>query len=202
MKTWDDMMPLVVPYLSGVPDISVKMALSRAATDFFARTQLWREELQPVSTVEGRAEVALTPPSQAKVESVLWVMCGVSELVHTDARFVAPALVTQVGSPRFFWIVDDSRIHLHPIPDAAYPVRVMAALKPDTDTDEVEDWIFDTWADALADGAIWYLADIPNKHWSDAALAQTHKIRFDRAIANARVRDLRQINLRVRPRGF
>jgi hypothetical protein len=202
MKTWDDILPLVIPYLQGAPDVVIKAALSRAATDFFARTHLWRQELTPINTVADRAEITLTPPSRSVIESVLWAALDSSELVHTDDRFVSPSVLTQRGRPQVFWVVGDTRLRLHPIPDTIYALRVSVALKPAFDNDEVDDWIFDTWADALVDGTIWYLADIPNKHWSDPALAQVHKARFDRAIANAKTRDLRQINLRVQPRGF
>ena len=58
------------------------------------------------------------------------------------------------------------------------------------------------WGEALVDGAIWQMARIPSKPWSDVQMATEHKSRFDRAIANARNRDLQQINLRVKPRAF
>ncbi len=200
MASWDDLLPLVSPYLQGAPDMSVKTALSRAAVKFLEQTHLWREEIGPFETVVGEAEIALS--ASATIESVLWAKLGAYPLIHTDARFASPTVLTRQGRPTHFYIVNDTRLRLHPIPDAVYSVSLAVALKPLLDDDFVEDWITDTWADALVDGAVWYLASIPNKHWSDASLARDSKARFDRAIANAKARDLRQINLRVRMRGF
>jgi hypothetical protein len=180
--------------------MTLRTALASAAQDFLAQTHLWRELLTPIQTVEDEAEYPLV--GSAVIESVLWVLLEGTEITATDPRLVSKGVLARVGRPSNFWIVDDTTLRLTPIPDAVYTLDVAVALKPSRTATGVPDWVYETWADALVDGAVWKLASIPNKHWSDDQRAMFHKIRFDRAIANARTRDLRQIDLHVQMRAF
>lgn len=198
--SWETFFPLLAPHLPGVPYASMEMALAAASADFCARTHLWRETLDSEETVAGTATYDLF--GSAVIESVLSVTVSGAQVAHTDKRLLQPSYTIASGRPTHYWIVNDSTIQFAPIPDTAYPFIVDVALKPARSATGVETWIYETWADALVDGAVWRLARIPDKSWSNLALAKEHKARFDRAIANAKTRDLRQINLRVKMRGF
>ena len=198
--SWDTFFPLLAPHLPGVPYASMEMALAAASADFCARTHLWRETLDEEETVAGEATYELF--GSAVIESVLAVTLSGARVVHSDRRLLRPSYLTANGRPTHFSVVGDKAIRFSPIPDAAYPFVVDVVLKPSRTASGVETWIYETWADALVDGAVWRLARIPDKSWSNLALANEHKARFDRAIANAKTRDLRQINLRVNMRGF
>ena len=79
---------------------------------------------------------------------------------------------------------------------------VSAVLKPARNATGVEDWIYETWADVIISGAIYMLAMMPNKEWSDTALAALHKGLFEQAITKTRIRDSRGVQLAVRQRPF
>jgi hypothetical protein len=81
-------------------------------------------------------------------------------------------------------------------------MQVSAILKPARTADGVEDWIYDTWADALVNGAISRLAIMPGKEWTDAGLAAMHKAMFEQAITKTRIREYRGVQLKVRQRPF
>lgn len=200
---WDTLIPLLAPHLQGVPDMTLRTALASAAQDFLAQTHLWREPLDPFDTEAGEAVYPLVGPAGSVVESVLAAsLDNTLVLTHTDRRFVDPTWVTRTGRPALFWVHGDQNLVLNPTPDGVYSVAVTVALKPSRAAAGVESWVYESWADTLVDGAVWKLASIPNKHWSDLALAQHRKVLFDRAIANAKARDLRQIKLRMALEAF
>ena len=193
--SWDRFLPLLAPHVPGVPEVSMRQALATSAADFLGRTHLWREQLDPQDTIPGESEYTLY--ADAVIESVVRVRVGGAEVRATDVRAV-PSIQVSDGRPTHYWRASDTAIRLYPTPDAVMSLDALVALKPARTANGVEGWIYETWADDIVDGAIWHLARIPHKSWTNHDLAQLHKIRFDRAIANARVRDVRHLDQCVR----
>jgi len=197
-KVWDDFLPLISPHLPSCPNASIRTYLGIVASDFFARTYLWRDQINSISTTSGTVEYALS--GSAVIEDVISIVLNDTPLTRTDLRLIGAEKLSEVGEPREFWIEADSSIRVFPTPDSVVSLTVYAVLKPSRAGTGVEDWIYETWADTLVSGAISHLAAIPGKDWSDAALAMNHKMLYERAITNARIRDFRGINLQVRQR--
>jgi len=201
MTNWDKFLPILTPFLPRAPEVSMRSALAASAAEFLALTHLWRETLDTQFTVKGAAEYELS--GSAIIESVLWVSVGGSQLTATDSRFAPPGLLAMEGKPTHYWMVNDTSVRLFPIPDTEYGVSISVALKPSRAATGVDDWVYESWADAIVSGAVHRLAQIPEKDWTDQKLAAEHRGRFERAVANAMARDLRQINLSARnARGF
>lgn len=173
----------------------MRSVLAASAAEFLGATHLWREQIDPQQTTPGEPDYTLY--ADAVVESPLWVRLDGVELQSTDVRY-APSLPVSPGRPMHYWRTTDNVVRLYPTPDATYSMDALVVLKPSRTATGVEDWIYETWAEALVDGAVWRLARIPGKSWSNLELAHLHKTRFDRQIANARVRDVRQVDRRVR----
>lgn len=192
--SWDKLLPLLAPHIPGVPEVSMRQALAASAAEFLGRTHLWREQLDPQTVTPGEATYTLF--ADAVVESILWARLDGSDLYPTDVR-VVPALPVAPGRPTHYWRASDTAITLYPTPNAPGELDALVALKPTRSASGIEDWIYETWADTIVDGAIWNLANIPHKSWSNLERAQYHKARFDRAAVNARVRDVRQVPQRI-----
>jgi hypothetical protein len=197
-KTWDDFLPLLAPHLSGCPNATMKQYLGIVASDFFARTYLWREQIDAIYLTSGVTEYDLD--ADAVVEDVISVVFDGSPLDRTDMRLVATENLGQRGDPRQYWINADRSIVVHPTPEAKATMQVYAVLKPSRDATSVADWIYETWADTLVSGTIARLAKIIDKEWTDLAAAADHKLMYERSVTNARIRDFRGVNLRVRQR--
>lgn len=197
--TWDDMIPSLAPFVSGAPDITMRDALQASATNFLSQTHLWRDEFDPFETKAGDSTYELY--AEAAIEMVDWVKVNDTVLNHTDIRLIDKRRLDDDGRPRDFWVVEDRKIRLHPIPNKSYTISGGVVLKPSRRSRGVDEWLASVWQDAIVDGAIHRLAQIPNKGWSNPQLAQYHKQLHDRAIANAKVRDYQGVNLRVRMRG-
>lgn len=196
----DQLMPLLAPRLPGIPNATMEFHLAAAAADFLASTHLWREAMYDEETLVGVSDYPLF--GSAVVESVLWITLEGHPLPAVDPRLLDKRIFGQVGRPARYWIHQDRELRFHPTPDAAYTFSGEFALKPARDAMTIPDWIYETWADAIVDGAMWRITSIPGKPWTSLQLATLHKTHFDRAKANAKTRDFRQIELRVQPVRF
>jgi hypothetical protein len=198
-KLWADFIPLLAPHLPGCPDPSLKLYLASTAADFFARTYLWREQIDAIYVAPSQVDYDLDPDT-GLVEDVISVVYGEHTLERTDLRLIATENLSETGEPREFWIQADNSIRIFPVPEERTVLKVYAVLKPNRNGTGVEDWIYETFADTIVSGTIAQLAMIPGKEWSDVALAGMHKMLYERAITNARIRDFRGVNLMVRQR--
>lgn len=194
-KIWDDFLPLMQAHLPGCPKETMRSYLAITAADFFARTYLWRDTIDAVYLTPNQIEYDLD--AEAMVEDVIAVSYLGQNLERTDLRLLPTERLGETGEPTHFWVHADRTIRVFPTPKARAKLTVHAVLKPSRTGTGVEDWIFETWADTLVDGAIGQLAMIPGKEWTDANMASLHKAAFERAVVNARVRDFRGVRLAV-----
>ena len=197
-KIWDDFLPLISPHLPSCPNASIRMYLGIVASDFFARTYLWRDQIDTIYATTGTVEYDLD--GEAVIEDVISVVLNEATLDRTDLRLVATQNLSQVGEPREFWMKADRSIVIFPTPEENVQLKVYAVLKPSRTATGVEDWIYETWADTIVDGTIAKLAAIPGKDWTDVAMAESRRAKYERSITTARIRDFRGVRLTVRAR--
>ena len=198
-KLWTSFHPLITPHLSGCPVASINLYLASTAADFFARTYLWREQINGITVAAGKVDYDLDPDT-GLVEDIISVVYGEHTLTRTDLRLIGAEKLSETGEPREFWVQADNSIRIFPTPEVGTTLKVYAVLKPNRAGTGVEDWIYETWADAIVSGAIAQLAMIPGKEWSDVAMAGMHKGLYEKAITNARIRDFRGVHRMVRQR--
>jgi hypothetical protein len=197
MITWDEFHPLITPEVSGCPTASVDFALAHAATEFCDRTHLWREYLDEEITSAGEPEYLLF--GSGVIAAVVGVSLDGSALKPVHFTDIHPDHITREGSPLAYFMVNDTTLRLWPTPDGEYKFTAQAILKPGRSAAGVEDFLYESYADDIINGALYRLRKIPDKEWSNLQLAELNRLSFERGIAKARVRDFRKVPLRVRP---
>lgn len=197
-KTWDDFIPLLQPYLPGCQVATMKTYLASTAADFFARSYLWRDTIDAIYLAPNQIEYDLD--SDAEVEDVISVVYKGQPLARTDIRLIPHERMAETGEPHSYWVQADKTIRVFPAPESRGTLSVVAVLKPQRTGTGVENWVFETFAEAIVSGTIAQLAAIPNKDWTDVSLAGAHLQRFSAAITQARVRDFRGVRLSVKQR--
>lgn len=200
---WADIHPLILPDVPGCPTPTVDTALAAAAAEFCGRSHVWREELDPDVVVANVPDYTVSPSfANTVTESVLWVNLDEKPLEHIDARYLDKSRLLDTGTPKAFWMINDTDIRLFPIPDSRGTLTAAIAIKPTRVATGVEDWIYESYIDTIVSGAIWRLARTPGKAWSNPEIAMYHHRMFEQGIVSARVRDHRNVSLRVAQRGF
>lgn len=199
-KTWSDFYPLLAPHVPGCPDVTMDTYLASTAADFFARTHVWRAAIDNIIIVPNVSEYDLS--GDAVIEDIISASIDTDAFEQTDVRLIPQKDRTRTGKPQKFWMVEDTIISVWPIPEERHTVKLTAVLKPSRTATSVPDWIYETWADALVDGAVARLAHIPNKEWTSFDLYAFHKSRYERAIHNAKTRDWQGVDKTVMQRPF
>jgi hypothetical protein len=197
-KVWNDFLPLLLPHVPSCPDITLKTYLGIVSSDFFARTYLWRDNIDAIYLAPNQIEYDLD--AEAVVEDVISVVYDETVLDRTDIRFIPAERATETGDPKAYWVQADRSIRVFPVPEAAGKMTVTAVLKPSRTASGVEDWIYETFADVLVSGTVAQVAMIPGKDWTSPDLAMMHKGLYERAITQARIRDMRGVEMGVRMR--
>ena len=197
-KVWSDFLPLITPHMPTCPSTTLRTYLAEVAADFFARTYLWRDNIDAIYLAPNQVEYDLD--AEAVVEDVIAVTYGERVLDRTDSRLLPHNELGEKGEPRMYWVHADNTIRVHPVPEERAQMKVSAILKPSRTGTGVEDWIYETWADTIVDGTIAKLAAIPGKDWTDVAMAESRRAKYERSITTARIRDFRGVRLTVRAR--
>lgn len=101
---------------------------------------------------------------------------------------------TQQGKPRRYAYIPEAQFALDPIPDGIYTLNLTLVLQPKKGAASVPEELLTKWDQALQDGALSYLLDIPGMPWTDQMQAERRRRAFQAAISNARADEQREFN--------
>lgn len=201
-KTWDQFYHHVQPSVPGCPEITMDIHLQSAAADFCERSEVWHYDIETDSTFANVNEYPLDKPAGAVVENLISLYLD-GELLKRVTPMDFKSYPTIANSrPTAFTIFEDEQIKFYPTPDASYEFSGFCVLKPSTSATGVEDFIYETHARTIACGALASLLIIPGKEWTNMELATYYKMKFDKATDDAKGRDTRRANRRVKSVNF
>lgn len=205
MATLDQFLPWVLPSAVNCPTPLAYQALSDAAREFCADTNL----IQQSSTQNGvanQASYAITEPTDLKLNQILKVTWEGNTLrpIAADEVRLAAALrgsignaSVETGTPREYYQRTplDPTIYLWPVPDAAAITAngilyIKAAFAPFTTSVTVPDDLYNLYVSTIAAGALANLLAIPEQPWNDPKMAMVNRRNFEHGVAQAK-RDAR-----------
>lgn len=200
---WDDVLHLITPEIPTCPEATIKEYLPIVASDFFARTHLWRTTLDGYATIENEPYYDICAPNfDTVIESVQWIKVDDKKLTHTDERLVNPEYWNTTGQPTHFWVKNDTSIRLFYIPDSVWTIDGEVILKPKRNARGIPSWVYETWIDTIISGTLYRLCRIKDKDWTDPEFAILHKGFYEQGVTNSRIRDMRNVKLQVRMQRF
>lgn len=194
---WETYAPLASVHLPGCPDITLKQALAFSAADFCERSQVWRVDLDPETTVAG--EPLYEFYFSGVLERFVELTCDGGRLEATHPSLLQSGWNAESGAPTHFFIVEDASVRLYPTPDAEYVLGGTAVLKPSKVATGTEKFIYETHAETIVSGALARLLAIPGTVWSNPQLAVAFSQIYERGIDAAFARDYRDVVLRINP---
>ena len=199
MAALSKFLPFVLPHAPSGTDILAEQAILSACIEFCTQTLLV-QELTTTTVSAGTQDYTVDVPSGSVLVKVLGV-------IHED-RWLKPSSIENVRSgvalrgdvgsaaavdaaPKVYFqkspTSDD--ISLYPVPavSIADGLAVRAAFAPSRSAATVNDVLYDSWAEAIAAGAIARLLLIPNQTFSAAPLAGAYRAQFDAATRRASI---------------
>lgn len=199
---WASFLPYIQPLLPGCPEIIIETHLQEAAAEFCAVSQIWRYDIDKDFTSKNTAEYDIDVPQRAVLEDILVLYINGQAVKRvSDRHFDLPSSIA-AGRPSSYAVYQDSQVRFYPTPDGKYDFEGVGVLKPALNATGVEDFIFETHGRSIACGAIFRLAIIPGKEWTNPELAAYYKSEFYKHATDAKGRDTRRAGLRAKLVGF
>lgn len=160
--------------------------------EFCAGSTVWRHLPDPMDIEAGEATYQLEPPPGADIALV--VSCKIDgDLVEQvsidDLDATMPTWATEQGDPTCFTQVDTETITLAKVPasDITAGLVTILALQPRRSSIGFPGWIAAQYLDVIASGIIARLMKMPGRPWSHPADSLMYQLKFDQAVAAARV---------------
>ena len=208
---YEEFLPEVLPYVPECPEIVAVNAICNACIEFCDKSHWWLYEHDPLPTTAYVRTYQLDVPDFTQV-------CRIVECWY-DNYFMRPAGEDELrklytfdwrimeGSPRYFTHSTPDEITVVPMPiiSMAEGLKLIVAPKPTRDSFDVDDTLYNRWAEQIGMGARARIHEIPGQTFSDPAMALKYRTMFNSAIGRAteeRQRGLTRGTLRVRPPRF
>lgn len=200
---FDAMQPFILPSAPGCPWPTAVFHLRQAAIDFFQRTLCWRNRL-PISSVATFDNYLMGLPDGSALAKLLkaWV-CKSEVKVFGPEDGVAALHGCFVPG---VWTEDRVSFYITPTPEIdGTAIELWVALKPSQTAEGIPDFLYDQYADPLAQGALSRLLAMKGKAWSDPAGAATARGIYERYVGDVQAlasRGFSRAKARTRPQPF
>mgnify|MGYP001078284334 CR=1 FL=1 len=173
------LIPLVLPSVPGALDMDIEAALVDSAREFCERSLLLR--LLDTRTVSGPdPNVSYSLPADTEIDMVVQFV--------VDGRERHPAMVMDYSTPPACTIgwerVGSATLRLHGVPDGAFELKSVLALRPILDAVEFSDELA-MFQGALAEGAKASLLLQGESRWFNPQLAAASRGLFESGLAGA-----------------
>lgn len=208
---YEAFLPEVLPYAPDCPEIVAVNAIRNACIEFCEESNWLLYEHPEITTLAGVGSYPLIVPTGTMSARIYEGWCGNLQLKPVSEEVLKRVYVydwrEMEGGAQFVTMLNPDEAIIVPkplIPNVA-PLKLIIALKPTRDSVDVDDRIYQRWAEQIGWGARGRLLEIPNQSFYDPATAMKYKAMFTTAIGQAAVernRGLTRAPVRARPPRF
>jgi hypothetical protein len=192
MATFESLLPDVLPSVHGCSDAMAISALRSAAIDLCVKSEIYQQELDPVTTVAKIYEYDLEPPKGTVVEKILWAVYKGDKLEPISTALLEKRQPnwrdpSKFSTPEYFVQQTQGTFWLAPVPNTTVVESVIlrAVLKPTVSSTTLSDEILNDNKDAIVNGALFRLLRTPSKDWTDYAAAQMYGMLYNEGVREA-----------------
>lgn len=181
MTPYTSFLDYVLPHVPGCTPEMATLEIKNTCIDFCEKSLILQVDADPITAIAGIMDYDLEPPRDHLVTKIMKVWYKGQELDgESPDEIKTPSVYNQNsgylvnrGDPRFYLQKDARTFSLYPIPQetARLAVTMRVALKPTRSATQVDDLIFEEYAETIGAGAVSRLALSPNKPYSNRQLA-------------------------------
>lgn len=189
----DDLIPLVIMEAPAVPDPVASYQLVLAARELCTMSLAWQADVTVKPT--GKATYSFEPDDGELVEPISGVYAvsdgGTTSVIRPSVparlNLENPSWATQVGSPLWYLMPDQTTIQFVPNPTQGTAV-IRVALQPTMTGKSIDDRVGNFLRETIVHGALLRLFRMPKREWTDVGIAAYYDNCFERGVANAQTR--------------
>lgn len=202
MAKWEDFYSYVRPNVQGCPLSLVDNAIRSAAIELCEKSHIWNVETLcgDLIAMEARYTYAPKDPNIAIVEPLQCVLRDTRPGREGQVHFVEKTTRADLDTynrewrlqkdefPTQFFCENPDFIRLvgEPTHDIDDGVHVLLACKPARNSTEVPNFLFETWAETIADGALARLHSMASRVWAKPELMTHHRKNFIAGLSRAK----------------
>ena len=165
----------ILPFVRDCPAVAAEVAARFAVIEFCEQSQWLRFEVDPITIEAGIAAYEIEVPEGSLpllvTEATLLdnTSCPLQGKSAEELKQLYGDWRAREGTPRYFTQLNPDEIILVPSPDTriADGLRMLVGTRPTNDTNEIDDTLFDRWAETLAYGARGRLMDMAGQPYYD-----------------------------------
>lgn len=167
---WNKLLPEVLPEVAQAPKDIVRRHIISAAGQFFTKTGIWQQDLDPAKLKARRNKIELLPERGTRIVSIL----NIQNL--TKNRPVSRNEYHSNGD-----VVTFARTYADDC-----MMQIVAAVKPTRSSAGLPESLYEDWGTAIVYGAIASLKVMRGREWEDLTGAQTRLALFNDYVAEAK----------------
>lgn len=187
MAVWADFYPQLMPSVRGCPNPTANLALCEAAREFFRRTRLWREWLDPVTVQDGQREYDLDMPSGSVVVRVEACTSNGRPMDVLSANELESDFTAHDQSGAGIVSKDRVTFHLTRLVPTGSVLQARVSLMPSKAASGIPNDLYEQHCEDIVAGAKHRLMLLPNTDFNNPSLAGFEGDKFQSAIASKAV---------------
>ena len=201
MSAFSTLHPLIRPYVQGCSIPMIDQHIARVTRDFCTFTRAWKIDCQGFPLSAGVQFYQLSIPESSELVQVEHMNFGQNTLsprTRIQIQHDFPEWCTETASVPCFYITHSQcEVELWPIPSPEIKTEKLQAevsLRPALTATAIPDHnLLEEFGEAIVDGTLANLLQIPKREWSDFGLSQAYRASYTdkRNDAKVRSRDMR-----------
>lgn len=202
MKTYEQFLDGVMPYVPGCPVNMATMAIRETVVELCEKALLLQRDHDPVDVLINTVDYDFDAPTGYRVFKIMKAWYKDRELIPTSPDDIAdPALYNQLipgvtiskSDPMIITQKDDLTFSVLPVPKETVrgAITMRVALKPLRSSTGIEDFIFEDYAETVYAGARFRLLTVPAKPYTNPDLALANQNMYVSGLNSARQRATR-----------
>lgn len=202
MKTYDQFLDGVMPYVPSCPLEMAVHAIRETVVDLCERSLLIQRDHDPVDVIANTVDYDFDAPTGYKVAKIMRAWYKDQELIPTAPDDINdPSLYNQQlagvtiskDAPKIIIQKDDATFSVLPVPKDTLrgAITMRVALKPLRSSTSIEDFVFEDYAETVYAGARFRLLTVPAKPYTNPDLAMVNQNMYVAGVNAARQRAAR-----------
>lgn len=200
---YDAFLPEVLPYARECPELVAINAIRNACIDFCDRSLWLLYHHDPIDIIANESSYILELPAgtcSARILDAWYDTLPLAPIAEdTLKNMFASDWRVATGKPSFYTHLDPDEVVLAPMPQTALSggLTMIVALRPTRASTEVDDTVFERWAEGIGFGARARLHEMPNQPFYDPAQSMRCRQMFEHFIGLAKIERNRGLSRHV-----
>ena len=191
--SYNSLLPYIALDTQGASEPLMVAMINFSVRELCLQSGCWNKH-EDIAIVSGQSDYSPTVPTGAKVRYVRSILLNnnreITPASEDHLLYYKRDAFAAIGSPLYFYMLDDGKFRLLPKPadnDSGLVMNVRTVFVPEFEATVFDSDLLEKYAETIVSGAKAKLMEMPAKAWSNPNLAAYHKQVFNDGVSKARI---------------